>query len=152
MDKNVLKPWTGRADRSNIGGGPVEDQARHSVHRIVLPSGRKIEVVRFDVDAPQRTYRPLHICPDCTAPLVQPLSWTEAEDDQWELDLLCPNCGWTTTDVYSQAEVEELEDRLEEGLSEMLADLQRLAQANMTEQVDRFIAALDADVILPEDF
>jgi hypothetical protein len=54
--------------------------------------------------------------------------------------------------VFNQSEVEELEDRLEEGLSEMLADLHRLAQANMTEEVERFIAALDANGILPEDF
>jgi hypothetical protein len=130
----------------------VEDQARHTVHRIVLPSGRKIEVVRFAQDAAERPYRPLHICGDCTAPLVQPLSWAETEDERWELELLCPNCRWGTSGVYSQADVEELEDRLEEGLSDMLADLQRLAQANMTEEVERFIAALDADVILPEDF
>jgi RNase P subunit RPR2 len=130
----------------------VEEQARHSVHRIVLPSGRKIEVVRIHEDAAERTYRPLHVCPDCTAPLVQPLSWAETDNDQWELELLCPNCGWGTVGVYNQAEVEELEDRHEEGLSEMLADLQRLAQANMTEEVEQFIAALDADVILPEDF
>ena len=130
----------------------MEDQARHSVHRIILPSGRKIEVVRFGQDGVERAYRPLHICWECSAPLVQPLSWTETEDEQWELELVCPNCGWGTSGVYSQAEVEELEDRLEEGLSEMLADLQRLAQANMTEEVERFVAALNADVILPEDF
>lgn len=124
----------------------------HSVHRIVLPSGRKIEVVRFHEDAAEETYRPLHICRHCTAPLVQPLSWAETEDEHWELELMCPNCSWTMTGVFSQTEVEELEDRLEEGLSEMLADLHRLAQANMSEEVERFIAALDAGGILPEDF
>lgn len=130
----------------------MEEQARHSVHRIVLPSGRKIEVVRFSDDGAERTYRPLHICRDCSAPLVQPLSWVETEDDQWELELHCPNCAWSTTGVYGQAELEELEDRLDEGLSEMLADLQRLAHANMTDEVERFVAALHADLILPEDF
>ena len=34
----------------------------------------------------------------------------------------------------------------------MLDDLQRLAQANMADQVHRFIVALDGDHILPEDF
>ncbi len=66
--------------------------------------------------------------------------------------LLCPNCEWSAEGVYSQSEVEDLEDRLEEGLADMLADLQRLAQANMADEVDRFIAALDANLILPEDF
>ncbi len=129
-----------------------EHRSHHTVHRIVLPSGRKIEVVRFLENRSEAGCRPLHICGQCHAPLVQPLSWSETADERWELVLLCPNCQWTTTGVYNQAEVEDLEDRLEEGLSEMLADLQRLAQANMAEEIDRFVAALDANVILPEDF
>jgi hypothetical protein len=122
------------------------------VHRIVLPSGRKIEVVRFHDDATALACRPLHICIECRAPLVQPVSWSEMDDEHWELALLCPNCGWTTSGIYSQSEVEELEDRLEEGLSEMLADLHRLAQANMSDEIDRFSSALQANGILPEDF
>ena len=34
----------------------------------------------------------------------------------------------------------------------MLGDLKRLAHANMTDQIERFIGALQADLILPEDF
>jgi hypothetical protein len=131
----------------------LEERAHHhSVHRIVLPSGRKIEVVRFHDDATELACRPLHICMECHAPLVQPFSWSEMDDEHWELALLCPNCGWTTSGIYSQSEVEKLEDRLEEGLSEMLADLHRLAQANMSDEIDRFSSALQANGILPEDF
>jgi hypothetical protein len=132
----------------------LEEQRHHhhTVHRIVLPSGRRIEVVRFPERDSQVRCRPLHVCGHCDAPLVQPLSWSETGDEHWELELICPNCQWTTTGIYSQAEVEELEDRLEEGLSEMLADLQRLAQANMSEEIDRFVSALAGDKILPEDF
>jgi hypothetical protein len=109
-------------------------------------------VVRFHDDGTNVESRPLHICPECSSPLVQPLSWSEAGDDHWELLLSCPNCGWSTEGVYSQAEVEELEDLLEDGLSDMLADLQRLAQANMADEIDRFVRALEADLVLPEDF
>jgi hypothetical protein len=130
----------------------VDQSAKHhKVHRIVLPSGRKIEVVRFE-DGAELRHRPLHVCPQCSSSLVQPLSWSEAENDHWQLLLLCPNCEWSTEGVYSHSEVEELEDHLESGLEEMLVDLQRLAQANMAEEVDRFVAALNANVILPEDF
>jgi hypothetical protein len=123
----------------------------HSLHRIVLPSGRAIEVVRpLEATAEQR--RPLHICPECTSQLVQPISWTEVDDGHWELALLCPNCEWVDEGIHSLDEVEELEERLEQGHSEMLADLQRLAQANVADQIDRFVAALDANLILPEDF
>jgi hypothetical protein len=34
----------------------------------------------------------------------------------------------------------------------MLADLRRLTQANMAEEIERFTSALQSDLILPEDF
>jgi hypothetical protein len=34
----------------------------------------------------------------------------------------------------------------------MLRDLQRLTQANMADEIERFTLALDGDHILPEDF
>lgn len=129
-----------------------EKSRNHSVHRIVLPSGRKIEVVRFHDGADEQPTGPLHICPECHCDLVQPVCWSEASQDNWELLLRCPNCEWTTEGIYGQAAVEELEERLDEGLADMLSDLQRLTQANMAEEIDRFLAALEADLILPEDF
>lgn len=128
-----------------------EKSPNHSVHRIVLPSGRKIDVVRFH-DAPAVEQRDLHVCPDCQCDMVQPINWTEASDDQWELLLRCPNCDWSTEGVFEQAAVEDLEERLDEGLADLLSDLQRLTQANMAEEIDRFLAALQTDLILPEDF
>ncbi len=128
-----------------------EKSPNHSVHRIVLPSGRKIDVVRFH-DGPDAVPHDLHICPECQCEMVQPITWTEASDEQWELVLRCPNCDWSTEGVFEQAAVEGLEERLDEGLADMLSDLQRLTQANMAEEIDRFLAALHADLILPEDF
>ena len=121
-----------------------------SVRRIVLPSGRSIEVVRFN-DSGQ-VHRGLHVCPDCNSDLVQPVDWSEAPDDGWNLLLSCPNCDWFTEGLYTADQVRELEDRLDEGLADMLRDLQRLTQANMADQIDRFVNALHADQILPEDF
>lgn len=124
----------------------------HSVHRIILPSGRKIEVVRFEDEGADTRTRPLHICPECHSELVQPLSWSESDDERWELELGCPNCQWCVEGLFDQNAVEELEEHLDEGLSTMLTDLHRLTQANMAEEVDRFVVALNADLILPEDF
>jgi hypothetical protein len=132
----------------------MNQDPKHSVRRIVLPSGKSIEVVRFseqDVAAAPRR-EGIHVCPDCASDLVQPLAWSEASGDRWELVLSCPNCRWTEEGVYTQAEVEELEERLDDGLTDMLDDLQRLAQANMADEMDRFIEALHRDHILPEDF
>jgi hypothetical protein len=126
--------------------------SHHSVHRIVLPSGRKIEVVRFDENAGERGTRPLHVCPECESTLVQPLSWSETDNEHWELLLSCPNCGRREEGVFNQGEVEDLEDHLEDGLTDLLDDLHRLTQANMVDEIERFVRALEADLILPEDF
>ena len=128
-----------------------QNPERHSVRRIILPSGKSIEVVRF-YDRDQTPETGLHMCPDCSSELVQPVSWAEAEGQRWELTLECPNCGWLEDGIYEREQVDKLEEKLDDGLAEMLGDLQRLTQSNMADDIDRFIAALDADLILPEDF
>ncbi len=121
-----------------------------TVRRIVLPSGRSIEVVHFS--EPAKEARQLHICPACDSDLVQPVAWSEQAEARWQLTLTCPNCGWSEAGVFMRDQVEKLEDRLDEGLCRMIGDLHRLMQANMSEDVERFVAALGADHILPEDF
>jgi hypothetical protein len=123
---------------------------RQSIRRIVLPSGRTIEVVRFYSDG--ESPHGLHVCPDCDSELVQPVAWAEAPQGLWELVLQCPNCFWLDEGVFDQDQVDALEERLDDGLTEMLSDLRRLTQANMSEEIERFASALNADLILPEDF
>jgi hypothetical protein len=123
----------------------------HAVRKIVLPSGRSIEVVRFDETA-DISVRTLHICPDCECELVQPYDWSEGPDSSWRMTLECPNCGWLEAGTYTQAEIELLEEHLDVGVEEMIDDLRRLTHANMVVEVDRFSAALQHDLILPEDF
>jgi hypothetical protein len=122
---------------------------RHSIRRIVLPSGRSIEVVRFYLDDGTDG---LHVCPQCASHLVQPQDWHEAPQGFWELTLHCPNCDWVDEGVFDQDQVDALEEKLDEGLTEMLADLRRLTQSNMAEEIERFTAALQLDLVLPEDF
>jgi hypothetical protein len=123
---------------------------RHSIRRIVLPSGRAIEVVRFYLE--KSADRALHICPNCSSNLVQPVRWREAARGLWGLTLRCPNCDWITDGMFDQEQVDLLEEHLDDGLAEMLNDLRCLTQANMAEEIGRFAAALQADLILPEDF
>ena len=124
---------------------------RHSIRRIVLPSGRTIEVVRF-TDVDDSGQQELHICPACASELVQPVTWAEAPHQRWELTLHCPNCDRLIDGVFGQKQVYDLEEKLDAGLADMLSDLRRLTQSNMAEDIDRFAAALHADMILPEDF
>ena len=128
------------------------DPKNHSVRKIVLPSGKSIEVVRFNDETEASPSRGLHLCPSCTSDLVQPVAWSEAAEEKWELTLSCPNCGWTSEGLFGEDQVHALEERLDQGLADMLRDLQRLTQANMADQIERFTTALNANQILPEDF
>jgi hypothetical protein len=120
------------------------------VRRIVLPSGRSIEVVRLG--ATRAPSEGMHVCPECASCLVQPVEWAEAPLGAWELLLRCPNCQWTTAGIFSREQIDKYEEHLDDGLAEMLSDLRRLSQANMSEDIERFVGALRADLILPEDF
>jgi hypothetical protein len=140
------------ADTGFIQEAPMNQNSNHhSVRRIVLPSGRTIEVVRFHED-PKPPAPGLHICPECESDLVQPVAWSDAGSERWELSLRCPNCFWETEGSYSQNQIEQLEEQLDDGIEAILTDLQRLTHANMEDQLARFVAALQADLILPEDF
>jgi hypothetical protein len=132
------------------------------VRRVVLPSGRAIEVVYFEpLASPSfpsaRSSSPqpvddLHVCPECDRDLVYPVEWEEVSPTHWEVLLRCPNCEWTEAGVYDQATVDHFDEELDRGSDVLLGDLKRLVQANMEEEIDRFSNALAADAIWPEDF
>jgi hypothetical protein len=143
---------------------PVMSQPPHNSHyvrRVVLPSGREIEVVYFDnqlsqaapaTPAQQPPVRELHVCPHCDSELVFPVEWEEASATHWEVALRCPNCEWYDLGVFSQETVDRFDDELDRGTETLTRDLQRLTQANMEQDLERFREALGADAIWPMDF
>ena len=136
----------------------LQPESPHTVRRVVLPSGKTIEIVYFsDPAAPAgegsaQTSQELHVCPDCSSQLVYPTAWEEARDGAWELALRCPNCEWTGEGVFEHGAVEQLDEELDRGTQALVRDLRQLAHANMEDEVDRFVAALHADHVWPMDF
>ena len=132
----------------------------HYVKRVVLPSGKTIDVVYFDADqsppgvteSAQTLDHALHVCRDCESELVYPTEWEEAGPDYWRVALRCPNCEWTVSGVFPQDLVDRFDERLDEGTEQVVTDLRELMRANMSEEIDRFVAALSAGALLPEDF
>jgi hypothetical protein len=137
------------------------------VKRVVLASGKTIEVVLFaptSDKAPEKargtateTVRPepdqeLHRCLDCGSGLVHPVQWEEAGPENWTVLLRCPNCDVFREGVFGQATVEAFDEELDRGADALLCAYKRLIRSNLSEETDRFIAALEADAILPEDF
>jgi hypothetical protein len=48
--------------------------------------------------------------------------------------------------------VDDFDEVLDEGTEQLVTDLKQLMHANMSEEIDRFVVALDAEALLPEDF
>lgn len=141
-----------------------EDDISPYVKRVVLPSGKTIDVVLFSDSAeaemvPVEPSPPvveeeqdLQVCPACDSDLVYPLDWEEAGEEAWYVTLRCPECETLRDGVFSQDTVDAFDEELDAGTEALTADLRRLARSNMAGEVDRFAAALEADAILPEDF
>jgi hypothetical protein len=129
-----------------------EERTSHRVTRVQLPSGKTIEVIQFDDPGGGAEEGDLHRCEGCESELVYPTQWSEAEQNTWQVILRCPECESTREGTFGQASIDAFDERLDVGTSALVADLRRLTRANMSEEGERFIAALAVDAILPEDF
>lgn len=139
----------------------------HYVKLVVLPSGKTIEVVYFkelegetleqlEPRAPQHPpaepYQDLHVCIECSSELVYPVHWDEAGPENWTVLLHCPNCDVYREGVFKQDNVEVFDEELDRAGDALARDYKRLVRANIADEIDRFVGALEANAILPEDF
>ncbi|HSZ69145.1 MAG TPA: hypothetical protein VK756_02165 [Solirubrobacteraceae bacterium] len=141
-----------------------DESHQRARHHVRLPSGKQIEVVYLDnplppsLDGPlppqhaKPSTEPLHVCFYCAGEFVHPVDWAEAGANQWRILLRCPECEATREGVFEQSAVESLDDELDRATGTLLSDLQRITHANMAEEIDLFVRALDADLIVPSDF
>jgi hypothetical protein len=144
------------------------DERTDSVKRVVLPSGKTIEVVLLgsgegeqpaveterqpSVRPPAEPRQDLHVCESCESELVYPVEWEEAGPDNWSVLLHCPNCDVCREGVFCQDTVEAFDEELDRGADTLAGDYKRLMRANMAEEIERFVGALNSGAILPEDF
>ena len=135
----------------------------HFTKRVTLPSGKTIEVVYFadegflpdpasPVQPHAEPHQDLHVCVECDSGLVYPVQWEEAGPENWSVLLHCPNCDVFREGVFTQDNVELFDEELDRGADALARDYKRLMRANMADEIDRFVGALSAGAILPEDF
>jgi hypothetical protein len=94
----------------------------------------------------------LELCPCCDSGLVYPLDWEPAEPGHWRVGLRCPDCEWLGGGVYGQKVVDAFDEVLDDGTEALLAELTLMTRANLEEEIQRFVDALQRGLILPEDF
>ena len=131
-----------------------------SSKRVVLPSGKTIEVVYFRTTSdacaqappkPARAHQDLHVCIDCDSELVYPVQWDEAGP---RTGACCSTARTATSTARAlhPGHVEAFDEELDRGADALARDYKRLMRANMAEEIERFVGALEAGAILPEDF
>src|SRR4029077_19374199 len=134
----------------------MSDSNPHIRHHVQMPDGKHVEVVYRDhrrvPDPPSYAPDPLHICFNCAGKLVYPLAWIEEGSRHWRIVLRCPECEARREGVFEQAVVERLDDELDRATGALLGDLKRITHANMTDEIEFFVRALEADLITPGDF
>ncbi len=142
------------------------DEQTHYVKRVVLPSGKTIEVVYFrdsapaeaqiarptTEDPPAEPHQELHVCIECSSELVYPVQWEESGTENWSVLLHCPNCDVYREGIFTQETVEGFDEELDRGADALARDYKRLMRANMAEEIERFAGALSTGAIVPEDF
>jgi len=143
------------------------DEQTHYVKRVLLPSGKTIEVVYFRESAPldeapdalrtaddpaAEPHQDLHLCLECSSDLVYPVRWEESGSENWSVLLHCPNCDVYREGIFTQDTVEVFDEELDRGADALARDYKRLMRANMAEEIERFVGALGTGAILPEDF
>ncbi len=132
------------------------EEMEHTADRTAPPEESPFGFGAFEAARPARSgarqAEDLHICPSCESELVLPVDWAPASGKRWKVDLRCPECEWTGGGTYSQQVVDRYDEMLDRGTEALLEDLTELSRANMEEHATAFAAALQDDLILPEDF
>jgi hypothetical protein len=101
---------------------------------------------------PAEPHQDLQLCLGCGSDLAYPVQWEESGPENWSLLLHCPNCDTYRKGIFGQRTVDAFDEALDRGTEALASDYEQLVRANMGEEIERFVAALDADAVLPEDF
>jgi hypothetical protein len=100
-----------------------------------------------------RTSQGLEMCEVCRRPFVVPVDLLELVDEGlYLLALHCKNCDRLSTGVHEDAELEALEKANERAEGEMHSALEILSVARFIDELGDFTRALEAGMVLPEDF
>ena len=96
----------------------------------------------------------LDICLQCGRSFVVPAAILEVvpSERRYTVELACNNCGHSRVGTYTEDTMEQLDRALDREQARLQEIATRIYRENMLEEIERFVAALDANLILPEDF
>jgi hypothetical protein len=93
-----------------------------------------------------------HRCLDCGRPFMCPLEWDTVDEGHWLIHSRCGECGTWRSEVMTNAEAQRFDLTLARQSDEIARGLARIDREQMAAELDRFVAALDRDLIDAADF
>ena len=95
----------------------------------------------------------LHVCQACERPFVVPEDILEVlSGPRYRIELRCMDCHWRSIGIFDEPTMERLDRELDRTQAQIVDALAAMEESRLLEEVDAFAAALQADLILPEDF
>lgn len=97
-------------------------------------------------------HRP-HLCRVCQRPFLTPLSIVPlVSQEAYVVEMQCTNCEDATVTLLDEHQMEQLDRELDRQSGRLRHTLAELKLADELDEIDRFVEALHAGHILPEDF
>jgi hypothetical protein len=89
-----------------------------------------------------------HVCRSCTLPLVQPQD-AERTGRDWLVELHCPSCDWSGEALLDQAQMDDLDEALDDGFALLAAALDE-GYGRPGRQTKRYLSPLTQRDAVPE--
>jgi uncharacterized Zn finger protein len=91
-------------------------------------------------------------CPECGTDTANPVRWHEHDHAHWWIRLRCGECAAVRDLIVTDDEAERLDRDLQPGVTKIAVTVIGLERARMRADVATLTAALERDLIAPEDF
>jgi len=91
-------------------------------------------------------------CGSCGSDLVFPIDWENTSQTMWLVTLRCPECRAEYDEPMERWRVERFVAQLHTQKRALARELARFTLSSFVVEVERFVAALKAGHIQPDDF
>jgi ribosomal protein S27AE len=98
------------------------------------------------------THSRLVVCHRCGSDFVNPVAWHEDSQTHWWIRLRCGECGLVREVEVTDEAAQRFELELDRGVRKIAASLARVDRERMIADADTLTAALELDLIGPNDF
>ena len=95
------------------------------------------------------TSQGLHVCPNCSSQLVQPVEWEPVGDEAWSVLLRCPSARSSRRACSAQPELDAYDVELDRGEALLRVAYLQLSTENMEAEIDAFAEALGPALCCP---